>query len=183
MLARLANEIQSPNEIEEGNDFASKITTTWDKYNDQIFSYYNDLGFVLPDFWLAYPVHARTGLIPFSDPLTIIIKPELDEVVATLVHELCHVFFAYIDNKKQCDSLWSEFQPNFPSEDFGTQVHLIVNILAASGLYQIFGQQKAEELLSIEKHYPGLERAWEIIDRNKVDFTQPMQAILNLKIS
>lgn len=179
-LARLAGEKLDVRGIQEGYEFIDRITAAWSPLNDRLFRYYRSLDLVLPNFWFAYPVHAQSGLIPFDDPMTIIIKSSLDEVVATVIHELCNAFFGYIENRKACDRLWTPVEEAYRSEDRDTQIHLIVNILARAGLYEVFGEEKAESLLKLEKHFSGLEQAWAIIDKLQLDPTQPLKAILCL---
>ena len=53
-------------------------------FSNKVAKDYQKLGFKLPEFWFVYPVHSRRNLIPFDDPLTIIIKDDLDETVAKI---------------------------------------------------------------------------------------------------
>lgn len=164
MLARLAGQEFRASHAREGRTFQRRITNHWKKYNDRIFRYYARLGFVLPSFWLAYPVHPWRRLIPFDDPLTFFITKDLDASVATIVHELCHVFFGYVENREIGGRLWRHITHAFPKEDLATQKHLGVIPLARGGLLRIFDQRKAALLLEREEKYEGLERAWRILN-------------------
>lgn len=184
MLARLTGESFDWQHMEkEGFDFRNKITEHWGKYNDNFFDYYKGLGLALPSFWIAYSVHMHKGLIPFSDPLTVLIKENIDDVTATLVHELCHVFLTHSENSEIWNKLYKYINQEFVNEDWDTKVHLITNPLAAAGLINSYGVEEAQKLLAIEKKYEGLERAWEIIDNAELKFEDPIKEILSLKIN
>ncbi len=182
MLSRLRGEEFPLSNEADGQAFNTRITEYWQKYNNVTFKYYKKYNLTLPDFWLAYPVHSKKNLIPFSDPLTLIIKDDLDDVVSTIVHEICHVFFDFYGNIETCDKLWNQIKKTFPNEDQGTQEHIPVIILARAGLRHIMGPEKAEFLLAREKEYEGLARSWEIIDGQKTLSEDPIEAIFNLKI-
>lgn len=66
---------------QKGEEFVERFRPWWNAKNDKVFSYYSSLGLLLPNFWLAYPVHRQPGTIPFSDPLT---KEEDAQGLATL---------------------------------------------------------------------------------------------------
>ncbi|MEK7506942.1 MAG: hypothetical protein AAB585_00140 [Patescibacteria group bacterium] len=182
MLARLAGEEFLSSHETEGKNYLSNIEGFWEPLNDKVFSHYQELGFVLPEYWFAYPVHHWKNLTPFDDPLTFIIKENLEEVVATIIHEVCHNFFGYYENREICDKIWKNVETRFTEEDSDTKKHLIIIPLAASSLYKIFGQEKTEHLLNNEKKYEGLERAWQIIDQNKPDFKNPLKLIFDLRL-
>jgi hypothetical protein len=175
-LARLAGESLSEQQTTEGREFVKNLQAHWDRYNDKVFLFYKDNGFVLPEYWFAYAVHRWKNLIPFDDPLTFFINTNLDLAVAELIHEICHVFFSYYENKILVDKLWSGIQKKFSSEDEITKGHLLVIPMTEACLLNLFGKEKTEALLEAEKHYIGLEKAWNILDsqpsEHKADFLE-----------
>ena len=181
MLSRLANESFNVAVEQDGGEFIKKIQSHWDQYNDQIFGFYKTKGFVLPEYWLAYPVHAKKGLIPFDDPLTFIIGGDFEAMTATVVHELGHIFFGYYENKDMCGKLWEHIDRKFEAEDEDTKKHLIVIPLAMAGLHRIFTEEKVLRLAAMEKNYEGLERAWAILGKKPLKAKEdPVQYILSL---
>lgn len=144
MLAKLTGEKFDDKCLQEGSDFEKKIGMEWKKYNNKVFKYYKNLGFQLPDFWLAYAVHPWKDITPFSSPLTIIIHDGSDKIISTVIHELCHVFISYHKNKKASMKLWQHIIKSFPNKNRCTQEHLIVIPLARSGVYYVFGKSWGE---------------------------------------
>ena len=175
MLAQAAGEKLSDEEVKSGYVFADTYIKYWEQYNTPIFEYYKNLGFVTPDFWVAYFIHSRKRMTPFSDPLTLFIKENLDELTAVLVHELGHVMLSYGPNSALYQKLMYHLQKTYPNHDFGTNIEIMTILLARWGLIKIFGEEKTEKLLAIEKTYPSLKKAWEVID------SQP--DVLNAKTS
>lgn len=164
-LATLTGSHLTRSQIKEGLIFADTFSKYWQNKNDKIFKYYKKIGFVLPNFWLAYPVHSqkRKTFVPFSDPLTIFISKDSDAVAATMIHELCHTFFGYFENVKRAEELWSIIVKKFPLESVDVQEHILVNVLAAGGYFVVFEEKQAIRLILREHKYPSLKRSWDII--------------------
>jgi hypothetical protein len=168
----------------DGNAFAQKYSEYWQQYNEPIFLYYQQFSLIVSEFLTTYFVYPKPGLTAFSDPLTLTIKSDLEEITASLVHELCHNFliYSYYHRTGVNAKLYSHVHQVFEKEPRGAQIHIIVNILTRYGLLQIYGPIKTQALLNKEKNYPGLERAWEIIDAHPAVFKQPdpIAAIMSL---
>jgi uncharacterized protein YjaZ len=166
-------------EITEGYEYLTKFETEWEKAAN-VLEYYASLGFKFPSQTPAYLVHPRGTFTPFSDPLTVHIKPDFQDVLATLIHEYCHVLFLYQGNDVLADKIWNAVQKAFPTEDFGTQDHIIINKLSEACLYYLWKREKADSVLAKERSLPGLERAWKILDSVELKNTNPIEAILEL---
>lgn len=166
-------------EITVGYEYCALLEKEWDSVA-QVLEYYTLLGFKLPNQTPVYLTHPRGTFTPFSDPLTLHIKVELNDVLATLIHEYCHVLFLYHENDAIADKIWNAVQKAFPTEDFSTQDHIIINKLTEAGLCYLWGKEKADDILSKERILPGLERAWKILDSAGLKNTNPIEAILEL---
>lgn len=162
-LAKLAGERLNERDVAEGYSYARSFSEHWKPINQKVFDYYRGIGLMLANFWLAYPVHKRPNLIPFNDPLTFTMKGDLDEVTATVIHELCHTFFAYFSNKTRADKLWLPIKKKYSMEADDVREHVMINILAAAGYQHIFGAQKTQHLIDLERSYPALQRSWNLI--------------------
>lgn len=156
------------NQISDGFSFANDFAHYWQDKNDKVFEYYNELGLVLADFWLAYPVHVQKNIVPFNDPLTFFIKDNFDECAATVTHEICHTFFSYFANNERAVELWKPIAEKFSNEPNDVQEHILINVLAAGVYFKIFDSNKAIELIKMETEYPSLAQSWKII-YNSID--------------
>lgn len=183
MLSEISGEQLSNEQVRQGYEFVEKYIKHWEQYNDVVFRYYESLGFVIPDFWIAYFIHPRNGMTPFSDPLTLFIKDDIDEITATLVHELAHVVLSYGPNATLWQKLWDHVQNTYPDHDIGANIEIITILLARGALHESFGAEKAEKLLSLEKNYLSLKKAWETIDSQPEVLKElnPIEAIHKLK--
>lgn len=162
-IATLSNVELLDNQISEGFSFANDFAAYWQDKNDKVFEYYNELGLVLADFWLAYPVHAQKNIVPFNDPLTFFIKDNFDECAATITHEICHTFFGYFANNERAVELWKPIAEKFSDEPNDVQEHILINVLASGGYFRIFDSNKALELIKMETEYSSLARSWKLI--------------------
>ena len=166
-LAQLAGRELSVDAEKELDDFVIKIQKVWSAYNDNLFSYYESIGLTLPEVWNVYPIHSNGKITSFAEPTTIIMRENKEEVIATLVHELCHVFCSFDQNDAVISPMWKKISEAFLNLDEMNRSHIMIIVLARAGLRKILEQQKTEELLSLEKEYPGLDKAWAVIDASK----------------
>ncbi len=166
-------------EIAEGHEFCINLQKEWTEASKAL-EYYASLGFKFPSQTPAYLVHPRGTFTPFSDPLTVHIKSDYQDVIATLVHEYCHVLFLYSENDALADKVWNAVQKAFSTEDFVTQDHIIINKLTEAGLYYLWGKEKTDSILSKERSLSGLKRAWELLDAAKLKNDNPIEAVMEL---
>jgi hypothetical protein len=181
-LAKLTGEKFEWKNFEHTKKFAEEFGKYWEQYNDKIFEYYKNLNLTLPEFWIAYPVNKRKGLTPISDPLTFFVEEDFDKAAAVLIHELCHVFLVVGENIRLSNKLWEEISKKYPTENFNTQAHLLVNLLAKGGVTHAFGEDDSKKLLAPERGLEGLSDAWKIIDSkpDALSESNPLDAIKKL---
>lgn len=181
MLTTLAGAVHDPALEGEVETFAREMQKIWDLNNEKLFTYYKSIGLTLPEAWYVYPIHANGKITPFAEPTTIIIRKNLNEVIATVVHELCHAFCAFDENDKTLSAPWQKILHAYPDITTWDQEHLLIIVLARAGLRHILGSEKAEQLLTIEKGYPGLDQAWKIIESCKsTAYDNPFQFLEDL---
>lgn len=166
-------------EIAEGYEYCANLQEKWAEAS-KVLGYYASLGFTFPDQTPAYLAHPRGTFTPFSDPLTIHITRDYDDAIATLVHEYCHVLFMHAENDALVEDIWNAVQEKFSTEDFTTQDHLVINKLTEAGLYHLWGKGKTDGILAKERSFPGLARAWELLDAADLKSDNPIEAIAEL---
>ena len=180
-LAKLAGRELSSDAEKELDDFVVEMQKLWDTYNDTLFSYYESIGLTLPETWNAYPIHSNGEITSFAEPTTVIIRENKEEVIATLVHELCHVFCSFDQNDVVITPIWEKISGAFSEVDEMNRSHIMIIVLARAGLIAIFGKEKTEQLLALEKKYQGLDKAWEVIDANQdIDTENPIEYLEEL---
>ena len=180
-LAKLAGRELSSDAEKELDDFVVEIQKLWDAYNDTLFSYYESIGLTLPETWNVYPIHSNGEITSFAEPTTVIMRENKEEVIATLVHELCHVFCSFDQNDAVITPIWEKISGAFSKLDEMNRSHILIIVLARAGVKKILGEEKTQQLLALEKKYPGLDKAWEIIDANKdIDAENPFEYLESL---
>jgi len=181
ILSELAGHKLERDVFKELDVFVSEMQKMWDEYNDIFFSYFESMGITMPAIWNVYPIHSNGKITSFSEPTTLIMKENRDEVIATLVHEVCHVFCGLDQNDVVLSPIWERVSDAYKEEELVVREHIFVNVLARAGLRRIVGQEKAEALLKMEKDYEGLEKAWRIIDGSRsVAYDEPLKFLEEL---
>lgn len=171
-------------EVAEGYVFVEKLRTALGSMQG-IFAFYTSIGYHLPETTSVYLTHPRSTFTPFFDPLTIHILEDVDDVLATLVHEYGHVIFMAPENDSLSEHIWNQVQHAFPEEDFITCDHITINKLTEAALLSVWSREKVFAVLAKERTLPGLDRAWAIWDKAEIIEQDPLRAIekLCLKVS
>lgn len=101
----------------------------------------------------------------FSNPLTIKIgkNADLDLVVATLVHELVHIFI-----EKDETNLISKIEKAFPEvTEERVLLHVVVNFIEYQILKELFDKETFDKIMKRELLLKGIRPAWDIVLANK----------------
>ncbi len=183
LLSNLVGEKYTLNDFRNCTKFTSAYYRYWSKHNDRFFKFSKKLGFVLPKSWIAYLIRPKKNLHPFSDPLTIFITKDLEQLTFVLIHELCHVLLTYPDNWKITDKLLNYTAKVFPKNSFDVNVEIVTVILTRSFLLKLFTKQKVERFIANERKLPILKEAWDCIylQPKILDKQNPFAAILALR--
>lgn len=183
VLSQITGESFTMEDFQKGLDFSNRYTEYWSKYNNKVFEFYKSYGLKMADFWIAYFIRPKTGMTPFSDPLTLFINNNFEELTSITVHELCHVLQIYPENEDLQKKLYNHIQKVYPKNSFDLNTEIVTAILARSGLVHIYGEEKTRELLALEKELLILGKAWAIIDAQPAVLNEnnPIEAILKLK--
>lgn len=162
-IASLSDQVIDDRQIHEGYLFVERYAKYWRTKSRSIFGFYEKIGLSLPSFWLAYPVHYQVRLLPFSDPLTFFINDNYDSTAATLVHEICHVFFGYRANAAVSKRLWNPIAERFADQSVEVQEHILVVMLACGAYFRIFDANTVASLVERECGFPSLARTWNLV--------------------
>ncbi len=182
MLGKLSGQSYSSRQEKAGYKFQKQITTRWQKYDAKLFNYYKKIGLAAPNHWLIYIAHKRFELDPFSDPTTILISKDQDDVIATVVHELGHLLLKQPQNERKLVPIWRYIDKTFKKEHWRVKVHLPVSLLARASMRELMGREKAEKILLPERRFYGLKKAWAIIDKQgDLDWDRPLKAMRQLQ--
>jgi hypothetical protein len=72
----------------------------------------------------------------------------------------------------------------YPDNPFEVNAELVTAVMTRPCLIEIFGRDKAEEILKKERQFPILGQAWKIIDAHPelIKETDPVKAVMSLKV-
>lgn len=183
LLSKITGQEFTSNDFKLGQEFVGRYTSYWSAYNDKVFEFYKSYGFEMADFWIAYFVKSKKDMTPFSDPMTLFINEDFEELTSITVHELCHVLQVYPDNETITAKLYEHIQKVYPENGFDLNAEIVTVILTRPCLIHLYGKEKADKLLEMEKDLPVLGKAWVIIDAQPevLAETNPVEAVLKLK--
>lgn len=166
-----------------GQEFIGRYFAYWNEHNNKVFEFYKSYGFEMADFWIAYFIRPKKEMTPFSDPMTLFINEDFEELTSITIHELCHVLQVYPDNKGLQTKLYNHIQKIYPENGFDLNAEIVTVILARTCLIHIYGEEKANTILVMEKDLPILGKAWKIIDAQPEVLAEknPVEAVLKLR--
>lgn len=103
--------------------------------------------------------YITAGVIPYSDPLTLNLRSDID----TLTHELIHRILSDPENWKRIKYNWMKLMKKYKDEPQKTKTHVIVHSIHAAILEKLFGENR---LINEKKAVrdPKYIRSWEIVD-------------------
>ncbi len=182
MLTELAGQSFTSRQENAGYRFETRVRRLWKKYDAKLFRYYKKNGLAFPASWPIYVAHKHARLDPFSDPTTILIEKDMDDVLATIVHEFGHLLLKQPANERRMAGIWRHLDSTFKKEKIPVRVHMAVALLARSALRALLGRARAEKILLPERRFYGLKRAWHLVDRQgDLDWDRPLKAMKQLK--
>jgi hypothetical protein len=117
------------NYVVKGKQFAADCQRFWDEINDSVFAALRSFGYHFADEWLAYPVHPWPNILPFKDPLTFVIRDNLDDACNFLIHELVHCHEDYPANQSVYEPVRQHIFTRFPDEHIVVRYHIITNLV------------------------------------------------------
>ena len=101
--------------------------------------------------------YVAIGVIPFSDPLTLNLRNNID----TLTHELIHRIFSEPENITKIK--WHRLKKLYKGESYVTNNHVVIHAVHTHVLKKLFSEKR----LAAEKksmHNPNYVRAWKIVE-------------------
>ena len=137
-----------------------KIEREWVRYGGKILK---EIARVIKLNWHEKEIvcYITAGVIPYSDPLTLNPRSDID----TLTHELIHRILSEPENWKRIKSNWKRLMKKYRSESQKTKTHIVIHAIHAIILKKLFGDKR----LRREKkavNDPKYIRSWKIVDRD-----------------
>lgn len=135
-----------------------KVEKEWSKHGAKIL---NEIVRVTKLNWQEKEIvcYITAGIIPYSDPLTLNLRSDID----TLTHELIHRILSEPENWKRIKSSWTKLMKKYKDEPQKTKTHIIVHAIHAAVLKKLFGEKrlKREKKVVLDPKYI---RSWAIVD-------------------
>lgn len=124
----------------------------WDKHEGKIFKLFEEMYKIKirEKFIIIYL--SKLAPISYSDPLTISLKryDSLKETKAggifmfTVIHELAHYFAYSRPEASYFDTLWGRVKKYYPQNDWGTNLHFLIQAVEFGIGAEVFGKKVAE---------------------------------------
>lgn len=175
-------------EADKGVQFAAKFYNFWCQYEREVFAKLNRYGLNLPSTWHVYFVYSKNRIFPMSSPIILPIKEDMQDIAATLIHELIHLMLLtdQMGNGKHFSKIWAYLQQEFKGESAQVIEHLIVNTIVQDILSDIFRAKEVAKIIDYEKTLlgEGIARAWSILqaqDAQVQAYKYPLASLQMLK--
>ena len=167
------------NYVVKGKQFAADCQRFWDEINDSVFAALRSFGYHFADEWLAYPVHPWPNILPFKDPLTFVIRDNLDDACNFLIHELVRCHEDYPANQSVYEPVRQHMFTRFPGEHIAVRYHIITNLVQWAVLRRVFPERWAY-FVDMTKEHPLLARTATILEEHesKLDYNNPLGSLL-----
>jgi len=130
-------------------------------------------------------VHSWPNVIPFKDPLTLVITDNLDngcnDLIHELIHELIHCHEDHPTNQSVYEPVRQHIFTRFPDEHIAVRYHIITNLVQWAVLRRVFPDSWAY-LVAMTKQHPLLARTASVLEANesKLDYNNPLGSLLTL---
>lgn len=107
-------------------------------------------------------VYVVGRVIPFSDPLTIGSRPDLEGCADILTHELIHRNWFYGDPKKK---IINYFNKKYKNESWTTIVHIPLLAIHWKIFLELFDEKRLKKDKKYLSQFPDYKKAYEIVDK------------------
>jgi len=137
-----------------------KLEEVWEKDGGKILK---EIAKVTKSPWHEKEIvcYVTSGVIPYSDPLTL----NLSSGVDTLTHELIHRILSEPENKKRLQGNWRKLMAKYEKEPPKTKTHIVVHAIHAAILLGLYGEKRLKKTKAAIQE-PRYIRSWEIVDRD-----------------
>lgn len=143
----------------EGYEYRKRLQEIWDKVERKVF---NTISKVSGLEWHKPIIdcYVVQKAIPFSMPLTIRIKKDMEDQIETIIHELIHnILVQNRDRRKKKD------YRRYGKLSKTTKIHILVNAIEKETLLKIYGKRKTKRLIKKYEKWPDYKKAWEIVEK------------------
>lgn len=136
-----------------------KLEKAWAKYGEKILT---EIMRVTRLSWYEKEIvcYITTGVIPYSDPLTLNLQSDVD----TLTHELIHRIVSEPENWKRIKGNWMMLMKKYKDETQKAKTHIIINAIHTAILKKLFGEKRLKRRKKAVRDQQYIIRSWEIVD-------------------
>lgn len=135
-----------------------KLGKEWVRYGEKVLK---EISRITKLDWQEKEIvcYVTAGVIPYSDPLTLNLRSDID----TLTHELIHRILSEPENWKRIKSNWIRLMKKYRNETQKTKTHIIVHAIHATILKKLFGEKRLEKAKKTVRDSKYI-RSWTIVD-------------------
>ena len=135
-----------------------KLEKAWAKYGGKILT---EIRRVTKLSWREKEIvcYVTAGVIPYSDPLTLNLRSDID----TTTHELIHRIVSEPENWKRIKGNWMMLMKKYKSEPQRTKTHIVIHAIHAAILKKLFGEKRLKREKKAVRDQKYI-RSWKIVD-------------------
>lgn len=135
-----------------------KLEKEWAKYGKKILT---EITRITKLSWHEKEVvcYVTAGVIPYSDPLTLNLRSNID----TVTHELIHRIVSEPENWERVKGNWMTLMRKYKSEPQQTRMHIVIHAIHATILKKLFGEKRLKKEKKTVRD-PKYTRSWAIVD-------------------
>jgi hypothetical protein len=145
------------------NDQVKKLERVWAKNSQKLLK---EIAKATKLSWQEKEIdcYVTDGVRPYSDPLTLNMRSDLD----TIAHELIHRILSEPENWQKIKKNWLRLMKKYEEEPDVVGIHVVVHAVHAQVLYATSGEKRLPAIIQKTRD-PNYIRAWELAEQEGYD--------------
>jgi len=141
--------------------YREKLQKKWDRIERKAFDTMSKVSGLEWDRPIIQCYIVRGKVRPFSDPLTLPMRKNLDEQLEVILHELTHnIIVQNLDRIRDVD------YSKYGKLSLTARIHILVHAILKETLLVIFGEKRTKKAIEYYDDLPkDYKKAWEIVEK------------------
>lgn len=108
--------------------------------------------------------YITAGIAPYSDPLTLTLYRDENDMFDTLTHELIHRIFSEPENWRYVKKNWARIAKKYKRESEIAKSHIVIHAIHMSILKKFFDEKRLARVMRFVTNREYI-RSWEIVQK------------------